>query len=317
MRKRFYKTTLIFLFSCLPFCVLFGQANIFKLLTFSGMVEIKNPNSQTWNKLNVGEYLSENGFIRLGKNSSAFFMQDDGSTLELYDKGEYSYGELKKKFNQKKISVGQKYLNYIAKEILSDKSAKKDMKTFAAVVRVKPNHIEASIPAYTSLLKPSVLLTWHSYPSTDKYVLSILTADNTTIFMQLVDDTSFTLDFEKLNLSSNKIYKWYVFDSERSNIISDTNSVMLLSSQHALAILDTLQMINTEFNNNKTPFYAFALGTFFEKNSLNIDAMDQFEKALDLAPDSEELKKLYSKFLLNNKLYVRITEVLEDKTITE
>ena len=187
------------------------------------------------------------------------------------------------------------------------------MKTFAAVVRVKPNHIDVAIPSFTSVLDPVIDFSWYSYPSSEKYIFSLLSSENTAIFMDLVDDTSYTLDTEKLKLYRGMVYKWYVFDAGNPKIISDTNAVNVISFDNRALILDTLQMLNEEIESNETPLSVLSLCSFFERNNLNVEALNQFSKAILLAPESEEYKNLFAKFLLKHKLYVRASELIAEK----
>ena len=60
--------------------------------------------------------------------------------------------------------------------------------------------------------------------------------------MDLVEDTTYTLDTENLKLSKETIYKWYVVDADNPKITSDTNSILVLSEENRKSILDTVQI---------------------------------------------------------------------------
>lgn len=290
-----------------------AQQHSFKVLTISGNVEYRNSTTQFWKRVQPGESLRKKSEIRLDKNSYAALMYNDGRTLEIMEEGIFGFKILENKINDLKISVVQKFANFVAQEIMIDKSQKKDMKTFAAVVRVKPNHIDAAIPAFTSVLDPVINFSWYSYPSTEKYLFSILNSENTSVYMNLVDDTTFLFDAEKFNLNKNIIYKWYVLDAENPKITSDTNFILILPDKKKISVLDTLQLLKNEIETNETPLSAFALGAFYERNHLNIEAANYYNRAVSLLPNSEEYKKLFAKFLLNNKLYIKASSLLENE----
>jgi hypothetical protein len=130
--------------------------------------------------------------------------------------------------------------------------------------------------------------------------------------MDIVNDSIYILDASKLNLTPETVYKWYVLDADNPQIISDTNSVFLKSLGNKSAILDTLEILKNEFQTNETPLNQLALGTFYERNNLNIEALREFGKAFSLAPESEEYKLFFTKFLLRHKLYLQASELLED-----
>jgi hypothetical protein len=283
------------------------------VLTFSGKVDYRTSSAQSWKKVQTGESLKKDCEVRLDKNSYAALMFNDGRTMEMQDEGIFAINDLEQNMKNSKISVTQKFVNFIAQEIIMDKSEKKDMKTFAAVVRVKPNHIDAAIPSFTSVLDPVIDFSWYSYPSTKQYIFSILNSSGTAIFMDLVDDTTYTIDAEKLKLNRGTVYKWHVSDADNPKIVSDTNAFSVISIENGISILDTLQMLKAEIKSNETPLTVLSLCAFYERNNLNVEALNQFSKVILLAPESEEYKKLFAKFLLNHKLYLRASELLEEK----
>ena len=152
-----------------------AQQFSFKVLTFYGNVESRYPSDQVWKKVNTGEGLKNDHEIRLGKNSYAALMYSDGRAMEMMNEGIFSVKELELNIQASKISVTEKFANFVAEEIIIDKSKGKTMKEFAAVVRVKPNHIESAIPVFNSFLNPEIYLVWYEYQSTKLYVLNILT----------------------------------------------------------------------------------------------------------------------------------------------
>jgi len=313
MKKLFIKNIILLIFFVLAGNNAFAQQYSFKVLTYSGKVEFDYSSTQSWKQVQTGQSLKKDYKIRLDKNSYAALMYNDGRTMEMQDEGIFDVNDLEQNIKNSKISVTQKFASFVAQEIIAGKSEKKNMKTFAAVVRVKPNHIDAAIPSFTSVLEPVIDFSWYSYPATEKYIFSILSSENTAIFMDLTDDTSYTLDAEKLKLYRGMVYKWYVFDAGNPKIISDTNAISVFSNDNKISILDTLQMLSDEIEANQTPLNVLSLGAFYERNNLNVEALNQFSKAVLLAPESEEYKKIFTKFLLKNKLYVRASELLEEK----
>jgi hypothetical protein len=291
---------------------LLSQSYLFKVLTLSGKVDYSISPNKSWKKVQTGESLNKDCKIRLDKNSYAALMYTDGRTKEIQEEGVFEIKDLEQNILNSKRSVTQKFANFVAQEIITDKSEKKDMKTFAAVVRVRPNHIESAIPYVTAFMDSIVNFSWHSYPTTGKYIIGILSSANTTIFMDIVNDSIYILDASKLNLSNETVYKWYVFDADNPQIISDTNSIILKSLGNKSAILDTLELLKDEFQSNEPPLNQLAIGTFYERNNLNIEALREFSKAVSLEPESEEYKLFFAKFLLRHKLYLRASELLED-----
>jgi hypothetical protein len=135
--------------------------------------------------------------------------------------------------------------------------------------------------------------------------------------MDIVEDTVYTLDAEKLKLNKGVIYKWFVTDAENPKIISDTNSIDLMRDADRELILDTLRAMNEEVESNRTPLNYLSLGFFYERNNLNLDALNQFNKVLLTAHLSEEYKLLIAKFFTDHKLYARISDLLGEKDLID
>ncbi|OGV00397.1 MAG: hypothetical protein A2455_00255 [Ignavibacteria bacterium RIFOXYC2_FULL_35_16] len=312
MEKIFVKVCILFPLCFIIYSDLPAQQYSFKLLTFFGKVDHRASITETWKKVQTGENLEGDSEIRLDKNSYAALLYNDGRTMEMMNEGIFNIKELERNIKNSKMSVTQKFANFIAEEIIIDKSKGKTMKELAAVVRVKPNHIESAIPSFTSFLDPVIDFSWYSYPSAQKYVFGILSSENASIFMELVEDTSYTLDIEKIKLNKETEYKWYVFDADNPQIVSDTNLVLVLSDRNKKLILDTVQLLKEEIKLNETPLNILSLGAFYENKNLNLEALNQYSKALLLAPDSEAYKKMFLKFLLKNKLYFKASKLLDE-----
>lgn len=299
----------------LLFSVSYSQQFTFKVLAFSGKVEYRLNSDYSWLKIKTGENLKNDAQLKLNKESYAALVYSDGRTLEISDEGIFDIKELEKNIQASKISVTQKFANFVAEEIIVDKAKGKTMKEFAAVVRVKPFHIETAFPSHTFVLETEIEISWYKPASSKSYVVSILNSENAPIFMDLVDDTLFILDTEELKLNRESEYKWFVSDAENQKISSDTNTISILSDASKSLILDTLNLLLTEIESNDTPLNLLSLGYFYERNGLNWNALQQFNKALSFNLQSEEYKLLFAQFLINNKLYVRISELLKEEGI--
>ncbi|NWF89723.1 MAG: hypothetical protein HXY50_09720 [Ignavibacteriaceae bacterium] len=293
--------------------MLLAQQNSFKVLTISGKVSYKNSSSSTWKTLRTGEVLKMEDELLLEKNGYLVLMSSHGKTIEVLDEGTSRVREIESRLNNSQTSLGKKFTDFIVQEMMTNKSEKKEMKTFAAVVRVKPNHIESGIPAFTAFSETEILIKWYTYPYSSKYVLSIINSDKAAIFMDITEDTVYSFDSEKLKLNKGKLYYWYVFDADNPEVVSDTNSFSLLTEQEKNAISDSVELLNNELTSNRTPLNQFALGKYYENNNLNNDALDQYKSAILLIPESEELKKVFAKFLIKQKLYTLVSELLKDE----
>jgi hypothetical protein len=311
----FNKIISLLTFTLLLSCSSSAQQFLFKVLVSSGKVEYRMPSTDTWSKVKTGDNLNDNSQLKLDKDSYAALMYNDGRTLEMMNEGIFEVKDLERTIQASKMTVTQKFANFVADEIIMDKSKGKHMKEFAAVVRVKPLYIESAFPSFTSVMESDINFSWYEFPGTKSYVFSILNLENTPIFMDLVEDTIYSVDAEELKLNKGTPYKWFVTDAENPNITSDTNSIIIVSDTDRDLIQDTLRVLNEEIESNKTPLNYLSMGFFYERNNLNLEALSLFNKVISIAPESEEYKLLFAQFLINNKLYTRVSELLKEEDI--
>jgi hypothetical protein len=293
-----------------------AQQSSFKVLTLFGSVEYRAPMTQLWNKVQIGDNIKNDGDLRLAKKSYAALMYNDGRTLELMNDGLFNMKEVEQSFKNSKKSVTQKFVNFVAQELIVDKSKSKTMKEYAAVVRVKPNHIESAIPSFTAVLDSTMDFVWYNNSVSDSYLLNILNNQNTLVFMNLVKDTSYSASNSPISFNKQEVYKWYVSDANNPQIMSDTNSFYVYSIENKNRMLDTLNLLKEEIKLHESPLNFLTVAAFFELNDLNYDAIPYYENAISMAGESEEYKKLYAKFLLKYRLYLKTSELL-DNSLTE
>jgi hypothetical protein len=309
---KIFIAVIVFLTSCFAT----AQQSSFKVLTLFGTVEYRAPMTQSWNKVQIGENIKNDGDLGLAKKSYVALMYNDGRTLEMMNEGIFNMKDVEQSFKNSKKSVAQKFVNFVAQELIVDKSKSKTMKEYAAVVRVKPNHIESAIPSFTAILDSTMDFVWYNNSISESYLLNILNNQNALVFMDLVKDTSYSASNSPISFNKQEVYKWYVSDANNPQIISDTNSFYVYSLENKNRILDTLNHLLEEIKTNESPLNFLTVAAFCESKELNIDAIPYYEKVILMAGGSEEYKKLYAKFLLKHRLYLKTAELL-DNSLTE
>lgn len=308
----------IFIIICLFGTVtphILGQDYTFKILTFSGDVFYRDFVKTDWKKAQTGILLKKDFEIKLNEKSYAALVYKDERAIELFQEGIFKIIDVEKDILKSAASVGERFTKFVAQEIITDKSQKKDMKTFAAVVRVKPNHIDAAIPAYTKVVQPEIELKWFEYPETEQYTISILNESNALIFMDVVEDTSYRIEAALLRLKAETRYKWYITDASNPKISSDTNIFYFYSEKNTAAVQDTLEMLTAEIQSNETPLNILGIAEFYRRHELNINVFDQLKKVVSIVPSSEEYKQFFAKFLIENKMYLNVSELFEEKLV--
>lgn len=290
---------------------LIAQDDSFTVLSFSGKVSFLN-SGKKWNVIQAGDRIEKSGKIKLEKNSYTALMYKDGRTLEINTDGTYDNKKLSELLTKNNPSISKKFSQFVFTELTKGSGQKKDMKTFAAVVRVRPDFIEAAVPSYTKIVESQFNFSWYKSIGTQKYIFNLISPTGSIIYMNLVTDTSINVNLADLNIINGLCYNWFVYDADRNKVSSDTNCVIVMPSFESKSISDSLTELEKTFIDNDSPLNQLIIAAYFESNDLNLAALAHYNKANSLAPEVEQYKEIIINFLLKNKLYKQASDLLKE-----
>lgn len=287
-----------------------AQDDSFLVLSLSGKVSLQNTGKK-WNAIQTGNRIEKNGKIKLEKNSYIALLHKDGRTLEINTAGTYNHKKLIELLSKNNPTISQKFSQFVLTELTKSSEQKKDMKTFAAVVRVRPDFIETAIPAYTKIVDSHFNFSWYKSAATKKYIFNLISPSSSIIYMNLITDTSITVNLSELNISKGVCYRWFVYDADSNKISSDTNCVILMPSFESKFISDSLKEFEKSLVSIDSPLNQLFIASYLESNDLNFAALDHYNKVSTLTPDVVQYKEIIVNFLIKNKLYKRASELLK------
>jgi len=307
-----YKKVLaILLFAVLANMNLAAQEDSFTVLSFSGKVSYLN-SGKKFNQIQSGDRIEKSGKIKLEKNSYTALMYKDGRTLEINTAGTYNYKKLIDLLMKSNKTISQKFSQFVLAELTKNSGQNKDMKTFAAVVRVRPDFIEAAVPSYTKIFENEFKFSWYKSDGTKKYIFNLISPNGSIIYMNLVTDTSITVNLADLNIIRGLCYNWFVYDADRYKVSSDTNCVSVMPLFESKSISDSLTELEKTLTENDSPLNQLIIAAYLESNDLNLAALAHYNKANILAPEVTQYKEIIINFLLKNKLYKQASDLLKE-----
>lgn len=290
---------------------LIAQDDSFTVLSFSGKVSFLN-SGKKWNPIQAGDRIEKSGKIKLENNSYTALMYKDGRTLEINTAGTYDNKKLNELLTKNNPSISKRFSQFVLTELTKGSSQKKEMKTFAAVVRVRPGLIETAIPSYTKIVESQFNFSWYKYIGTQKYIFNLISPNGSIIYMNLISDTSITVNLADLNIIKGLCYNWFVYDADSIEISSDTNCVTVMPSFESKSIYDSLTVLEKTLIENDSPLNQLIIAAYLESNDLNLAALEHYNKANLLAPEVEQYKEIIINFLLKNKLYKQASDLLKE-----
>lgn len=299
-----------------------GQTNnseniVFKVLASYGEVKVQSGEDREWKTLSIGTMLSLNDKLKLSGTSYLGLIHNCGKTIELKKEGEYQIRSLAKDVSTNAIGISQKFANYVLGEIarVDDPSNLSDykgtMSIAGSVERAALNVIFLYMPRNTNLNENTVTFTWYQIKNPDRYKFTLVDKNAKLLFEQETQDTSVTVDLQKLSIERGECFYWSVHKSYYPELKSTEDyCITLLPEQSIAAIRDTLNLIRKELGNEDMAAAKLVLASYYESNRLYMNADKAYQQAIELEPQVEAYRKAYAMFLMSQGLKEKAKSVL-------
>ncbi len=135
-----------------------------------------------------------------------------------------------------------------------------------------------------------------------KYTVTIKNIFDDDLLTVETDQTFIPLNLREIKNESG-LYIFRVSENRKYGFISGDYGIKKLSDWDMPDVKGQLQSLLSELGEN-APADKIRLAEFYEKNGLLLDAITQYEQALQLAPDLETTRKQYNDFLARHDLAV-------------
>lgn len=339
MKKKFF---LIWIFLLFIYSFASAQNYEYKVLAQKGEISVQRNNSSKWVKIKIGDLIYNNDKIKVENNSYVGLSHNSGKILDLTKSGTYTTADLNKKLQSKKNNtVTGKFVKYVSEQIdntggiFATSSQTEKMKTTGAINRsleldaqegqkintmtgldkntssaisavanlVFPSDdakIRAILPRTSYLFDDDANFSWHKDSETQSYTIFIIDRNDAIIFSKMTNDTSITINLKNTNLKPGTNYYWYVQGRDKK---SDQYNIYWLTQAEKANINTDLVSIYNELGDEDTPLRNLILATFYEDANIQERAISSYKKALNMAHNPDEFKRLYGRYLVNIGLF--------------
>ena len=317
--------------------------NKFKVLAVRGSVT-----TGTGKSLTLGQQLGVNERITVDKGAYVSLAHVNGKTIEVVKKGGYAVSDLDKKASSKTKSSTSKFASYVVSELTEVKEPvsfsedkRTQMRTTGSVERAMGDevsvwdsvlavvggpgelHALAAVeggamnqgtnlviitPRHTRLLSDSVAFLWHRTPKSKNFTLVVKDRSRNTVYSTTTKDTMHMASIASMKLSAATLYYWHVEGTDDADFHSDEYALWNLSGEERQSAEQTIAEIRSDMSEEDGAIGQLILGAAFEDMGLYADAHASYAKAVRMAPDVQNYKRLYADFLrrqgLNLDAYV-------------
>jgi len=286
-----------------------AQDYVFKVLANKGGNTVKiAAHSTDWEPIQTGTTLNGNDELRITQNSYIGLVHASGKTVELKNEGNYYVRDLAAKLGNSKSSVASKYANFVINKMTSDenqdinKNHREYLTVTGAVERsVLDAPISLKMPSSVEVLNKEALIRWDNIEDANKYVFTVKNMYDEVILTKELSQSHILLELNKAPFSTEELIIVNVHVKGNEKIYSGNYGIKRLTGVDADPILKELEQLSVLLK-EESSLNKLILATFFEENNLLIDALMNYEKAVQLSPDVEQFSIAYELFAKRNGL---------------
>ena len=280
--------------------IAYGQSYTFKVLANKGANQIKV--GESWEPIKTGASLKATDEIKVTENAYLGLMHNGGRTLEWKEAGTFKVSDLANKVT-KGASVASKYADFLASKMTAE-AKKNRLSATGAVHRGGGDaQINVYVPAgRVPIFNSKGVIRWDALEG-DGIVYKVYINDmfGETLITEETSNTYYNLDFNNPTIAALSMVLLTVKTSEDEDIHSREIGLTKLEQDDMQKVNSGLGELMTDVE-SETALNKYILAGFYEENNLLIDALSNYEAAIELAPEVETFKEAYEEFLLRNGL---------------
>jgi hypothetical protein len=286
------KKLLLILFTVVIFCSLSAQDYTFKVLVNKGQNQVKTGND--WLPIKIGASLKAGDELKISSNAYLGLVHKSGKPLEVKDAGAYKVTDL-----AAKVKGGSSVLNKYTDFILSSKEEKRgNLVATGAVTRGDEEILVYLVPQQSSVVfNDQVSIIWAKNSKTSDYVVRLNSMFGDELYTAETKDTVVTIDLGAPKLMNEDNIVVTVTSKSDPNTNSESFMLKKLSPADKVRIKNALSEIASS-TKEETALNKFVLASFYEQNSLLVDASTTFQQAVKLAPNVADYRQTYGEFLI-------------------
>lgn len=279
-----------------------SQGFTFKVLANKGQNKVRKAGGDVVT-LKTGALLFENEEILTSDDAYIGLMHKTGKTTEIRGGGSNKVADLISKINTKKTSAASRYAQFIAAKMNEgdNNSLRARTNTTGAVSRGGEGSIDVLLPNSVDVYSDEAIVTWMAPEGAEdgtQYIVTIKNIFDDVIYNEETDKTSVNLNFSEIENESG-LYIFNVKQKDDDEVASGDYGIKKVSAADKPEVAETLTALQSEVA-DESALNKLVLAGFFEENALLLDALTQYEQAIQLSPDVEDFQKLRDDFLVKN-----------------
>jgi hypothetical protein len=299
---------LMILILCLMSVNLISADDFLDVIISKGDVKVQKVGDKTWKDLKSGKQVKSSEQIKIAQGSYLGLKHSKGLFMELRKEGTIKVKDIIKDIKYDNAGMLKKFGDYVfnqlkqSNNVLSSGDKKNYTEITGTVERSNEYKIKSMMPSKFKTNNSNISLNWNIVANNMDYKLEIADRYGKSLFTKDVNGNTFNLNAKELGLENNNYYFWKVINKNNPNDISDDKCFNLLSSDKYNSINSDYQNLQKSLSDNNSALSRIVVANFFDQNEMFFEAQKEYVKAIELAPDVDEFKMIYQKFLDKNKV---------------
>lgn len=271
------------------------QNYIFRVMANNGSNEFKSLSSTQWTPVKRGLAFKSGDVIKVADQAYLGLIHNTGKTVELIDPGTFKVDDIELNIDIRKKGIGSKYTEYVMNTLDSDREFEN---TNEVVTRGAEESVKVNAPATSEVFERKQILSWESEDN-HTYTVRIKGIFDDILLEEEVQANEYLLDFENPSLSGEKMFIVTVSIKDQKES-SKEYALDLLSEDESGKYQPDLLDIRQNVTNPLLQY--LVLASYFEEKGLLMDAISNYQKAINLAPEYTDIQALYRSFRARHNL---------------
>lgn len=298
---------LIAIFTLLCFSVADAQDYLFRVMASKGDVKVEQAGSQK--SLYTGSKITKDAKkVIVAENAYVGLVHANGRSWELKNPGTYVISDIVSKVTAADKGFAEKYADYAWTQMNKGGNDSRNMEVTGAVFRTT-GAIHGFSVRKSNVMESSVLLKWTLVDNAKTYKVTIKNRYDEEVLSVTTRDNAFKLDLSNLALSKEQVYLWGVavveWDGSTENtqkIKSEDYALNYIGADKEADVREEFRKVAAELDPQNSALDAVIIASFYEQHGLFMDALTYYEQAVRNAPEVDDYKVAYKRFLDANKL---------------
>lgn len=193
-------------------------------------------------------------------------------------------------------------------KLLTEMPAEYYKKYTKRLSRSVSDRVKLYFPIPSDMLYPIVDFKWLKFKNTQTYHVYVTDRFNHVLIRQATSDTVLSVDFSKYNAQKGVCYFWYVEPDHNKEERSDEICLTWVEDRIRYLVFEELERIISIPGQHPVQMHILKAG-LLEQHKLYIDALKEYKKAIELAPEADDVKRMYAMFLVRIGLIKSVKEI--------